>query len=204
MITLIAGYLRTGKDTLVKMFNGEETFNWIVYKHPQNDKHFVMKKVKRVGFADKLRVELDTILGIDESIDYDTYKETIIKDGKTYRDFLREHAKLRRDEDVNYWVKRATEWDKICSDDKIAVTDWRYTNELEYISNFRNLELTTIRLYRSDIQIPSKDIISEHDLDNILTDFLLVTSSEEFEKACEVFTQYKGFIQINVCKRCCI
>jgi len=205
MITLIAGYRRTGKDTLVKMFNGETPFNWIVYKHPGNDKRFVMKKVKRIGFADKLRVELDTILGTDESIDYDTYKEIIIKDGKTYRDCLRDHAKIKRDQDINYWVRRATEWDKVYSDDRIAVTDWRYINELEYISNFKNLEITTIRLYRSEISIPSNDITSEHQLDNILTDFLLVTSSEEFKKACELFPQYKEFIQINVCQdSCCL
>ena len=110
MINLITGYKRTGKDTLVKMLNGDEPFNWIIYKSstnlnekPKNEKHFVLEPSERIGFADKLRLEVDTILNIDTtSIDYNSLKELIIKDGKTYRDFLIEHGALRRSEDINY------------------------------------------------------------------------------------------------------
>lgn len=76
------------------------------------------------------------------------------------------------------------------------ITDWRYPNELEYLKKYKNHKITTIRLFRSDIPIPSTETISEHQLDDMSTDFILVpktNSEEEFTKACELFPQYKKF-----------
>lgn len=218
MINLITGYKRTGKDTLVKMLNGDEPFNWIIYKSSSNfnEKHFVIEPSERIGFADKLRSEVDTILNMDTtSIDYNVLKELIIKDGKTYRDFLIEHGALRRNEDINYWVSRAINWDNFSQQNKISersekynileksetisITDWRYPNELDYISQYKNLNITTIRLYRSNIPVPPDDIISEHQLDNVSTDFLLVPNEEDFKKACKLFPQYNNYIKTNMC-----
>lgn len=191
MITLIAGYKRTGKDTLVKMFNQEQPFNWLVYSNG-GDK-FDPQPANRIGFADKLREEVDNILGINtENLDYDEFKETIVKDGKTYRDFLIEHAAVRRNENIDYWVSIAFDW-KSLTNDNICITDWRYPNELEYLKQFDNLTVRTIRLYRSEVPIPPPEVISEHQLDDLLTDYLLVTSEDEFEKACSVFPQYKSY-----------
>ena len=201
MINLITGYKRTGKDTLIKMLNGQEAFNWIVYVHPNSPNRFIIEPNDRISFADKLRQEVNDILNIPDPIDYDAYKETIIRDGKTYRDFLIEHAAKRRNEDVNYWLNKATDWDNINSNSKISITDWRYPNELEFLNKLKHLTVTTIRLYRSEVPIPPANVSSEHQLDDILTDFLFVSPNKgEFEKACLLFPQYKDYVSIVVNK----
>lgn len=197
---LVCGYRRTGKDTLVKMFNEELPFNWIIYRNSDSEKYLDVKPVKRVGFADKLRQEVNQILNLTDNFDYETFKETIVRkftsgeftgdDGKTYRDFLIEHGGFRRSQDVNYWVKQVLPM----VTEESMITDWRFVNELLYLQS--NLDLIkTIRLFRSEVPIPSMNIDSEHNLDNTTTDFLLVTNEEEFVKACEVFPQYKNFVR---------
>lgn len=194
MIQLIGGYRRTGKDTLVRMLNGEESFNWLVYKNSDNKNKFQINRCKRIGFSDKLRQEVDDFLNISSNVsDYDTFKETIIKDSKTYRDFLIEHAAYRRNQDINYWIKVATDWNNVKENEIISITDWRYPNEVNYLKSL-GLNVITIRVFRSNVPIPSKDVTSEHQLDDILSDYLLVLSPEEFEKACKIFPQYSNYV----------
>lgn len=58
MIYLVCGYKRTGKDYLVKIFNQEIKLNWVIYTKSSN--HMLkFNKVNRVGFADKLRQEVN-------------------------------------------------------------------------------------------------------------------------------------------------
>lgn len=214
MIRLVCGYKRTGKDTLVKMFNQEEDFNWVVYHNPETKSHFKIEPVKRVGFADKLREEVNLILDISEEIDYDTFKETVVRDNKTYRDFLIEHAAYRRGQNIDYWVERAAKWNKLNNninentEEHIMITDWRYPNESEYLRK-SGLDVITIRVFRSEVPVPPDNIISEHQLDNMDTDFLLVpraNTEDEFGKACELFPQYQNFVkQKYLCiGNCCV
>ncbi len=210
MIHLVCGYRRTGKDTLVKMFNGEEEFNWVVYKNPNNKVRFQIINVDRVGFADAIRREVNQMLDLSEIVDYNTFKEVVIRDGKTYRDFLREHGAYRRNQDVNYWVCRAADWEDL-TDEVIMITDWRFVNELEYLKNrgldIGGLDIVTIRLFRSEVPIPPDGIVSEHQLDNTTTDFLLLPKTNtgfEFERACSLFPQYKNYIKHDIlCTRDC-
>jgi len=187
---LVCGYRRTGKDTLVKMFNGELPFNWIIYRDPDSEKCLDVKPVRRIGFADKLRQEVNQLLNLTDNFDYETFKETIVSDGKTYRDFLIDHGGFRRSQDVNYWVKQVLPM----VTDESMITDWRFVNELLYLQT-NLVTITTIRLFRSEVPIPPMNIDSEHNLDNTVTDFLLVTDEQEFVKACEIFPQYKNFIR---------
>ncbi len=208
MIRLLCGYKRTGKDTLDKMFTGKENFRWIVYNNPESEKCFVIENVDRIGIADKLREEVNTILNIADSIDYNTFKNTVIQEGKTYRDILIDHAAYRRGQNLDYWVARASDWDSLNKDDRIMITDWRYPNELSYLQSYSNLEVVTIRLFRSVVSIPPNDVISEHHLDNIITDFLLVpieNHEAEFHLACNLFPQYQNYVRTNVCTSdCCV
>ncbi len=190
------------------MFTGEENFRWVVYKNQRNEKHFVIESVDRVGFADKLREEVNAILNISDSIDYDTFKNTIIQEGKTYRDFLIDHAAHRRGQNLDYWVARALDWDSLNEDDRIMITDWRYPNELSYLRSYPRLEIITIRLFRSQVPIPLNNVISEHQLDPIVTDFLLVpieNHETEFALVCNLFPQYQNYVRTNVCTSdCCV
>ncbi len=182
MISLVCGYKKTGKDALCKMFNKLEPFKWIVYRRPGSDTVFTIKPVTRIGFADALQKEVNKMLDISESdiIDYRSFKETIIKDNKTYRDLLIEHAAFRRNQNIDYWVENTIDWENIS--DNIMITDWRYPNELEYLQRIQRVpNIITIRLFRSSIPIPPDNIISEHQLDNIMTNFVLVSDTETIE-----------------------
>lgn len=183
-IYLVCGYKRTGKDTLVKMFNTRSEFKWLIYSNSLSN-NLVIRNVTRVAFADKLREEVNKSLNIIEEFDYDTFKEIVVQDGKTYRDILIEHAAYRRNQDPDYWVKQ------INIVGESMITDWRYPNELLYLS--KHCKAITIRLFRSEVPIPPSDVISEHQLDNTVTDFLLVPNEEDFEKACKIFPQYQNY-----------
>ncbi|CAH6421706.1 Hypothetical protein HVR_LOCUS1346, partial [uncultured virus] len=86
-----------------------------------------------------------------------------------------------------------------------VVTDWRYRNESRYLINkLSNYEIPaeqrsnilTVRLYRSEVPEPDANIDSEHDLDSVCTDFLLLRDDVEgeLEKAIEKFPQYSEFV----------
>lgn len=188
---MICGYRKTGKDTLVKMFNDQEEFKWLIYHSPLID-DLKIDKVKRIGLADALRKEVNTIYNISDGINYDTFKETKMENGKTYRDILIEHGTFRRSQDINYWVRQVINL-IYETDGNIMITDWRFVNELNYLVKW--FDIITIRLFRSEVPIPSYEVESEHNLDNVLTNYLLVTSEEEFKKACEIFPQYNNFIR---------
>ena len=199
---LVCGYKRTGKDYLFKMFNNEIDFNWVVYTKPNSDKEFGINddnrinkdnRINRVGFADALREEVNNLYDVRSDEDYDVLKEMVIKDGRTYRDLLIEHAAFRRNQNIDYWISLASK--DIISKNDVMITDWRYPNEVDYLLNL-DLKITTIRVFRSEVPIPPVEMISEHQLDDIVTDFLLVPENE-FNKACEIFPQYKSYVRLN-------
>lgn len=205
VVYLVCGFRRTGKDYLVQILRGHKPFNWTVYRDSNNPSWRINKRkeVVRISFADKLREEVNQILKIKTVEDYDSVKDQPIFDGRTYRDYLIEHALYRRNQDIDYWVKKAANWDRLNPDKNYIITDWRYPNEIEYLQT-RSIDLVTIRLYRSSIPIPPSDIPSEHSLDYQKTDYLFVleelgsedseTDDDGFGKACSVFPQYRDYV----------
>lgn len=192
MITLVCGYRRTGKDTLYSMVNEGVKFNWIVYSNKFSEIN--MKKCVKISFSDTLRNEVEKLYKISKPHDYDNVKDLPICNGRSYRDILIEHAALRLDQNKYYWVENAHDWNN--NNINVMVCDFRYKHEYEYIEKSGN-DIMTIRLFRSEVEIPGKDVTSEHGLDDFLTDYLFVTSEEEFEKAVEIFPQYKNFVRIR-------
>lgn len=211
-VILTCGYRRTGKDTFFTKLIGDKDnlFSWRVYKHPTAiDKQIdLLLSYKRIAFADSLKEEAaskykipviipDAEKDVKQFIHYQTQKLV------SSRDIHIEWGALRRLEDIDYWCKqgfksyinnKSTDFNQKITEG-LVVTDWRFHNESEYaFRNFHNVY--TIRLYRSDIIEPDITISSEHDLDNYLTDFLLLRDDipNEYEKALEKFPQYKGYI----------
>ena len=202
MIQMVCGYKRTGKDCLLRMFNNELPFQWLVYG---KNKQFQIHKSNRVSFADNLKKEVNYIYKIQPTGDPDEFKEKVVYGDKTYRDLLILHAEYRRNQDINYWVKNATNWNTINfgnttnlnntkildnTNTNIMITDWRYINEFEWLKKYNPI---TIRVFRSKVPIPPNNVISEHQLDNVLTDFLLVPNQEDYINACKIFPQYNNF-----------
>ena len=178
-----------------------------------------IRPIRRLAFADVLKQEVKTKLIsdklIDHHFDHESYKDIPIilpaesKDqsvnklgsprksveqvtNKTFRDYCIERAEYVRETDPDYWARQVI--DQVNQPGNVMITDWRYPNELCYYFNLQNItkkRVHTIRLFRSQIPIPNDDIMSEHSNDDVLTDYLLVTSTDDFHKAVEQFPQYK-------------
>jgi len=182
MIILICGYRRTGKDTLYEILKGNNSFVWRVYS--KNVLNIYPKAIQK-SFALELKRYVSKKYSIPEYIP-DNEKDLKIYDGKSARDLYIFEGERKRSKNINYWCDRLN-----LDDDKdYVITDLRYRNEVNY---FKNKEHVTIRVFRSDVEIPDKDIDSEHDLDGFKTDYLLVTSKEEFKKCLEIFPQYSDY-----------
>jgi hypothetical protein len=215
-LIMVAGYRGSGKDTLYKQLsdkNFKPEFNWKVYYNPNID----INKLKilydlnnlqiiRISFADKLKEQVRKNLinekNIDETFDTEKYKDSPIScsssknnDNMTFRDYCIELAAKCRSNDIDHWCKLV--YDNIIeNDDKnIMITDWRYENEYIFFEKLK--QIISMRVYRSSIMIPDKNILSEHNLDNFVTDYLLVTNEYEFKLAIKEFPQYSEYIKLN-------
>lgn len=175
---MICGYKRTGKDILFSNLIGKGEFKWRVYS--RGLKLVPDENYKRFAFADKLKEEVTLVYGIPENI---ADKDKIQFGDKSARNLYIEWANYRKTTDSDYWCKQLVS-------SNLIVTDWRFINELDFVKNKFN-KIVTVRVYRSIIPIPSKEIKSEHELDSILTDFLIVCDDDfEFEQAVKYFPQY--------------
>lgn len=201
-IYLMCGYRRTGKDTLYNILSlgdSNNSFPWKIYGKEKGGNTFIIdrSRIIRFGFADALKEEVFNIYGIPKNIpdlekDVKRYRHYLTGEIISARDAYIEYGANKRKEDIDYWCKKITNIPKgICS---CIVTDWRFINEVEYVSS--NFHTITIRLYRSEVEIPPKDVVSEHSLDNYLTDYLFVRDEEELKKATEVFPQYASYVYL--------
>jgi hypothetical protein len=200
-IILLCGYRRTGKDSFYqKLTNNDIPYVWHIYQDLNKNPDFP-KNVEyiRTAFADALKIETSQIYGISSNDDNKDVKNIIhykTSELVSKRDIFIEWASVRRLEDPNYWCKAAfINLDYI--DKWIVVTDWRFTNEEIYVKEISS-NVITCRLFRSDVAEPDKEIISEHELDNTITDFLFLSSEDEFPDFIKKFPQYKNYTKTGV------
>lgn len=197
-IVMITGYRGSGKDTLNKQLSGTShiPFNWLIYSHPESNRGFPHNLVaRRVAFADILKNEVIESLGniLPEGFDRDRDKEMMLSTGKTFRQHCIDTAMSARAINVDHWSSRAMS--QVMPGESIVITDWRFRNEIRYCAKFG--VVTSIRVFRRSVPVPPADDRSEHDLDHEVTDFLLVTSEDDFNLACSLFPQYSSFIQAS-------
>jgi len=203
-VILVCGYSRTGKDVFFSILSNtifeSPIFKWRCYQHYTDNKKFPFNNIYvRKSFADELKKEVCSIYNIPLFIDNKELKQFIhphTKQVVSARDCYIEHALIRRTQDPLYWCKKIFNTSLIDQNITYVITDWRYENELSYIkTHFKNI--TTIRLFRSNVPIPHQDIISEHNIDKYTTDFLLLTENihiDEFKKSLYIFPQYYDYI----------
>jgi len=156
---MVCGFKGTGKDT----FYNNSKNNYAVYGNSSNKCLLLGPNYVRVGFADNVKKEVNDIYDL-----FDPNKDDIIFENTTYRDLLIAHAKNKKKEDINYWVKKSYDWKKR---NNVMITDFRFLHEYDYLVKLGH-EPVTIRLFRSEVTVPTD--ISERSLDNFLTDFLVV------------------------------
>lgn len=205
-VILVCGYKRTGKDTLMSILAGTTSrFHWRIYKHPSAlQKRFDHEIYIRTAFADALKREAGIEYGIplevpDSDKDSKLYVHYQTGELVSARDIYIEWGSIRRSQDIDYWCKAA--FNTIKSDDNAAyvVTDWRFSNEGNYVTRAFP-SVITVRVYRSDVPEPDANIESEHQLDYYQTDFLLLSDGVdgEFERAVQKFPQYANYVECEV------
>lgn len=193
-IYLTNAYRQTGKDTLYKMLIGDVEFNWLVYAKSSDLPGLPFSsKLKRVAFADKLKEEVMEGLSDTYTLSYlEGHKDEPIDFGKpSFRQLLIEHALVRRAEKANYWSEAALKGAR----GDVFVTDFRFYDEL--VEAKKHGRVIMIRLFRSAVEIPPANQASEHDLDSLATDYLLVQSADEFELAVKLWPQYKDYVKLT-------
>lgn len=195
-VTLICGYKRSGKDTLLydchNMSPNDINKKWIVYQRWPYVGDVPMIWGSRVSFADKLKTQVLEELGMPMSTDTESIKDRVIEDGKTFRDYLIEAAARERVKDPEYWIKKALQG---CDKEYIAITDWRYPNELSHFTE-NGYRVKTFRVFRHEIKVPDPDDATERSLDRVETDYLVVPFNSHrvhHRIACRLFPQYKNY-----------
>jgi len=210
MLIYICGYKGHGKDTFAdhlisKNFleRENEKYKYDIYvKITSYYKHaFFMtlkgEKIQRIAFADALKEEICALYHIDKipiSLAEKEAKHILLplKEGNEYvsfRDLCIKHALVRRAEDTYYWVNKA--FAKITdsveeNNNTVIFTDWRFKNEYEPSNNAKNMlcwyhrDNITMRIFRHDGPEPG-NIASEHELDDVETDFIIIPHGESID-----------------------
>ena len=207
-ICLITGYKGSGKDTLYKSYvNNDTRIKWAVYQNQWKQVSFPNINAKRLAFADEVKklvyqklVE-EGILNKEVNPLDDSLKEKVLKTGKTFRDYCIELSMgttFGRSMDKDVWVKKVYQemLDDVSTGNAFVITDWRFQNEKEFLLYKNNVSLTTVRVFRRCVPIPSIDDKTEHDLDRLRTDFLVLPGEDtesEYEAATKIFPQYLGY-----------
>lgn len=197
MLIFICGYKGHGKDTLVDTIQHGGFFKYDIFIHNTgtsgtsgvSDASSVIdyiKKAKRIAFADALKNEIKEEYHLDKIPITLAEKEikNIVDNGKlvSFRDLCIKVALERRKEDPDYWVKKAGKAIAATTDTAVVFTDWRFINEFSYFQNVTtttavagvSIKRITIRFFRATAVIPSNDILSEHELDDIETDYIII------------------------------
>lgn len=198
---MICGYRRHGKDHLLKVLNGEEENNVLfLYKDLNVKRRFLSMSGQwnRRAFADRLK-EMSIEYLVDKGIcrtleDLESHKDD--KDIKiggnlySFRDILLDQGMKVRKEDPDYFTNHVVH--SSISQDKIALTDWRFPREYELLS--QKYDTITIRVFRSSCPIP-KDEETEISLNQFVTDILCLSCLDDLELACTLFSrEYNSYI----------
>lgn len=184
IVILICGYRGSGKNTFASVLQKEEKskdFKFTLFdKDELSGYPLVLSKepfdYKEVSFAYSLKIDVGKLLGmsvseIDEQKDipFDSPREI---DGiyfKTPRDVLIYVAKLKRDEDIDYFVKLLFDIEINSDTNRIfLITDWRYPNEFNFLKE--KAIIFTVRIQND--QVTGVDCQSENSLDTFKTDFI--------------------------------
>ncbi len=188
IIVLMAGYRRTGKDTIYTHIHSGKVYTWTVYHRPgaQMDYPHIFLKMPKVEMSKAVIAEYETMTG---NIITDENKEV-------YRNDLIQLAENRKLTDPSYWIRKALESVEYTNEKyrMCYISGFRFPIEYEYSKSVAKLVITG-RVYRKEVPIP--DNPEEHALDNFATDFLFIGKNTTLEEACERFPQYRNYVKVS-------
>jgi hypothetical protein len=212
-VAMIAGFKRTGKDTIGKgLCSGVHEFPWVVYARPidgmrtsaQREHHICVfdsfKNSERVALADKIRDIVSKGLRLEEGYDFDKNKDSTVIAGKLLRQHFIDIGAFGREIDPEFWTRHAFA-PYFSVDGKkqrsVVCTDWRFENELLALLR-QKTEAVTIRVFRSSVLVPPDTIDSEHNLKSRCTDYLILDTDHCFEQAVERWPFYRNHKKIGI------
>jgi len=151
-LLILTGKRKSGKDTVCKILQK------LLPKH----------NFRRLAFADPLKEEVATMLGITvEQLEK-------IKNEPLFRKLLQDVGVDKRKQNPTYWIDKLKE--KIDTKNNYIITDCRFLNEAEEMKKYddgKNL-VTILRVERKQETKTNEDLhISETELEGIRTDFTI-------------------------------
>ena len=107
-----------------------------------------------------------------------------------------------RKKDIDHWCKKI-DYDNlencIISDkpyedeisEEIMITDFRFLNERIYFES--KYDVLTYRIFRKEADNNNLNDVSEHELDDEITDFLVIGSMSDIDHAKQKFPRYSDY-----------
>jgi hypothetical protein len=221
MLFSLIAFSRTGKDTLYKNLKNLESLGWMVYAHPSERKLiFPTENASRIALADKLKIMVCELLGMDKVENPSTIhplitvttkmssKEWIengwidtLKDVPSNEVNLELQGKTVRDWLIDYGWEKKIRYGMTYFVDLVKEDVNKYLSENinVFITDIRYpyeiLEgTTTIRLFRSDVRIAEESVHSERSMDNYTCSFVFCKNNSDFEILKQLQPQYKDYI----------
>ena len=113
----------------------------------------------------------------------------------TVREILIAHAHHRRNVDPEYFIRKVFQTMIDEPDTSFMITDLRFNNELSSAYSYLfQRDIVTIRVFRSCAEVPPPDTPSEHEMDEVRPDYVLIPT-ENFETELVVATRYFPYLK---------
>jgi len=116
-------------------------------------------------------------------------------DLKPLRYYYIKHALEMREKDIDHWCKKIDNdldnIETVTIPSEIMITDFRFLNERIYFES--KYDMLTYRVFRKEKDNSNLEDISEHQLDNEITDFLVIGSLDDIGFAKAKFPQYHDY-----------
>jgi hypothetical protein len=187
----LSGYRGAGKDTyLQELFFRKE--NWLVYGlDPTLMRQCIYVPGTRVSLMDRVKTEVSKTLGLPLSASQiDGLKDSLKVGGRMLREYIYESIGKTMLKDKYFYEKQFLV--NLDPNELYIVCDHKMNVTLDYLKE-NNISFATCRVFRGEGPLPPPTEKSEHGLDKLKTDFVLVPSETDFEKAKEIFPQYKDY-----------
>lgn len=193
-LLLVCGFHGTGKDHFYSSYSKCDSSHWMIFGLTPFS---IKTDVKRLSHADIMKTMCHEQYGLN-SILQSLSKDQALPSGLngipndivTLRDLYIMYSSKFKEIDINYWCKQVN----IDHSHHYVLTDFRFPHEYQYaIDNYHDMDLATLRVYRSQVVEPPANMDTEHNLDEFQTTFLAVTSQCEFEIAVQRFPQYQNY-----------
>lgn len=156
-ILLLAGYARSGKDSVANLLEEEHGF-------------------RRFAFADALKEMVAERTGIPVTLFHSLQKDSLIgsSSSKTYRDLLIEVADKERAVDPDIFSRIVAAQIRESGADRVVISDWRYKREEAFLQSSLDPAIYQVRRGRvTRSSVTPSDAPIEHDLDGEPMDLVI-------------------------------